>query len=82
MLQRLHGQIALDLRRAGDAVPLLLDAARRLEPLDRRLMRETYLEALRAASVAGRLGGGMVAAAKAARSAPGHPAPRRRPTCC
>ena len=30
MLQRLHGQIALDLRRAADAVPLLLDAARRL----------------------------------------------------
>jgi DNA-binding CsgD family transcriptional regulator len=76
MLQRLHGQIALDLRRAGDAVPLLLDAARRLESLDRRLMRETYLEALRAASVAGRLGGGVVAAAKAARSAPGTPGPK------
>ncbi|HEY2319228.1 MAG TPA: AAA family ATPase, partial [Solirubrobacteraceae bacterium] len=75
MLQRLHGQIALDLRRAGDAVPLLLDAARRLEPLDQRLMRETYLEALRAASVAGRLGGGVTAAAKAARSAPGTPGP-------
>ncbi|MGZ4312472.1 MAG: AAA family ATPase, partial [Solirubrobacteraceae bacterium] len=75
MLQRLHGQIALDLRRAGDAVPLLLDAARRLESLDRRLARETYLEALRAASVAGRLGGGMMAAAKAARRAPGTPGP-------
>ena len=75
MLQRLHGQIALDLRRAGDAVPLLLDAARRLESLDQRLMRETYLEALRAASVAGRLGGGVTAAAKAARSAPGTPGP-------
>src|SRR4029453_2912905 len=33
MLQRLHGQIALDLRQADDAVPLLLDAARRLEQL-------------------------------------------------
>ena len=33
MLQRLHGQIALDLRRAADAVPLLLDAARRLEQI-------------------------------------------------
>ena len=75
MLQRLHGQIALDLRRAGDAVPLLLDAARRLESLDRRLARETYLEALRAASVAGRLGGGMTAAAKAARRAPSTPGP-------
>ncbi len=69
MLQRLHGQIALDLRRAADAVPLLLDAARRLEMSDRRLARETYLEALRAASVAGRLGGGVVAAARAARKA-------------
>jgi DNA-binding CsgD family transcriptional regulator len=70
MLQRLHGQIDLDLRRAADAVPLLLDAARRLGRSDPRLAREAYLEALRAASVAGRLGGGMVAAAKGARKAP------------
>jgi DNA-binding CsgD family transcriptional regulator len=70
MLQRLHGQIALDLRRGGDAVPLLVDAARQLEPLDPALARETYLEALRAASIAGRLGGGARAAAEAARQAP------------
>jgi DNA-binding CsgD family transcriptional regulator len=70
MLQRLHGQINLDLRRAADAVPLLLDAARRLEPLDAGLARETYLEALRAASVGGRLGSGVTAAAKRARNAP------------
>ena len=70
MLQRLHGQIALDLRRAADAVPLLLDAARRLTALDPSLARRTYLEALRAASVAGRLGSGTLAAAKAARKAP------------
>jgi DNA-binding CsgD family transcriptional regulator len=70
MLQRLHGQIALDLRRAADAVPLLLDAARRLTALDPDLARRTYLEALRAASVAGRLGSGTLAAAKAARNAP------------
>jgi DNA-binding CsgD family transcriptional regulator len=77
MLARLHGQIALDLRRGGDAVPLLLDAAGRLESLDPGLARETYLEALRAASIAGRLGGGMAAAAKAARNAPPRPgAPR------
>jgi DNA-binding CsgD family transcriptional regulator len=77
MLQRLHGQIALDLRRGGDAVPLLLDAAQRLERLDPGLARETYVEALRAASVAGRLGGGMVAAAQSARNAPPPPgAPR------
>jgi ATP/maltotriose-dependent transcriptional regulator MalT len=70
MLQRLHGQIALDLRRGGDAVPLLLDAARQLEPLDPALARETYLEALRAASIAGRLGDGARAAAVAAHLAP------------
>jgi DNA-binding NarL/FixJ family response regulator len=70
MLQRLHGQIDLDLRRAGDAVPLLLDAAKRLESLDLGRARETYLEALRAASVAGRLGDGMLAPAQAARNAP------------
>ena len=39
MVQRLRGQIALDLRRAGDAVPLLLDAAGRLEALDPGLAR-------------------------------------------
>ena len=54
MLQRLHGQIALDARRGGDAVPLLVEAARQLEPLDPALARETHLEALRAASIAGR----------------------------
>jgi DNA-binding CsgD family transcriptional regulator len=73
MLQRLNGQIALDLRRGGDAVPLLLGAARSLEPLAAELARETYLEALRAASVAGRLGSGMRAAAAAARRAPPGP---------
>ncbi|MFZ0972033.1 MAG: AAA family ATPase, partial [Solirubrobacteraceae bacterium] len=40
-LQRVHGQIALDRRHAGDAVPLLLDAARRLESLDPGLARDT-----------------------------------------
>ena len=69
-LQRLRGQIALDLRRGGEAIPLLLDAARRLESLDPGLARETYLEALRAASIGGRLGSGVVAAAQAARTAP------------
>ncbi|WP_028060239.1 helix-turn-helix transcriptional regulator [Candidatus Solirubrobacter pratensis] len=73
VLQRLNGQIALDLRRGEDAVPLLLDAAKRLESLDPGLARETYVEALRAASIAGRLGGGMLAAAKAARGAPPRP---------
>jgi DNA-binding CsgD family transcriptional regulator/tetratricopeptide (TPR) repeat protein len=69
LLQRLHGEIALDLRRGGEAVPLLLEAARRLEPLDPALARETYLEALRAASIGGRLGAGVRTAAEAARRA-------------
>src|SRR5215469_4816046 len=70
MLQRLRGQIALDLRRGGEAVPLLLNAASQLEPLDPALARESYLEALRAASIAGRLGDGVRAAAEAAHRAP------------
>jgi DNA-binding CsgD family transcriptional regulator len=77
VLRRLHGQIALDLRRGGEAVPLLLDAASRLESLDPGLARETYLEALRAASVAGRLGGDMLSAAQLARNAPAPSGPPR-----
>ena len=77
MLQRLHGQIALDARRGGDAVPLLVEAARQLEPLDPTLARETHLEALRAASIAGRLGVGARGAAEAARRAPSPQGPPR-----
>ena len=73
MLQRLHGQILLDLRRAAEALPQLVDAARRLEPIDPGLARDTHLEAMRAASVAARLGPGMLEAAKAARTAPPRP---------
>jgi DNA-binding CsgD family transcriptional regulator len=52
--QRLKGQIALDMRRAGEAAPFLLEAARRLEPLKPELARDTYLDALQAASIGGR----------------------------
>ena len=41
--------------RGRDAPPLLLEAARRLEPLDATLARETYLEAFAAALSADRL---------------------------
>jgi DNA-binding CsgD family transcriptional regulator len=75
MAQRLRGQIGLDLRRGAEAAPLLLDAAKRLEPLDGALARETYLEALWAASTAGRFGGGVLEAAEAARAAPPAPDP-------
>ncbi|HUE28316.1 MAG TPA: AAA family ATPase, partial [Solirubrobacteraceae bacterium] len=44
----LRAQIAFALDNASDAPPLLLKAAKRLEPLDQRLARETYLDALTA----------------------------------
>ncbi|HWI70807.1 MAG TPA: LuxR C-terminal-related transcriptional regulator, partial [Baekduia sp.] len=55
-LQRLRAQIAFASRRGRDAPPLLLEAARRLDPLDAKLARETYLEAFASAMFAGRLG--------------------------
>jgi DNA-binding CsgD family transcriptional regulator len=77
MAQRLRGRIALHVSRSGEAAPVLLDAAQRLESFDPELARDTHLEALYAASVAGRLGSGMLEAATAARLAPaGPPLPR------
>ena len=79
-LARLRAQMAFAERRGNDAPRLLLDAAKKLEPLDSRLARETYLEALGAAISAGRLGRGPTAAeaAEAARTAapPGPQPPR------
>ncbi|MET0816547.1 MAG: AAA family ATPase [Solirubrobacteraceae bacterium] len=57
-LERLRAEIAFISRRGRDAPPLLLEAARRLEPLDPELARETYLEAIASAMFAGRLGSG------------------------
>jgi DNA-binding CsgD family transcriptional regulator len=54
-VELLRGQIAFALNRGSDAAPLLLEAAKRLEPLDPSLARETYAEALAAAMYAGRL---------------------------
>ena len=51
----LRGQIEFAVNRGRDAPPLLLSAAKRLEPLDIGLARVTYLEALSAAISAGRL---------------------------
>jgi DNA-binding CsgD family transcriptional regulator len=56
-VQLLRGQIAFALNRGSDAPPLLLKAAKRLEPLDVNLSRATYLYAFSAAIHAGRLGG-------------------------
>jgi DNA-binding CsgD family transcriptional regulator len=56
--QLLHAQITFAMTRGRDAPPLLLEAARRLEPLEPRLARETYLEAFAAALSADRLARG------------------------
>jgi DNA-binding CsgD family transcriptional regulator len=67
----LRGQIAFALSRGSDAAPLLLGAAKQLEPFDPVLARETYAEAFAAAMYAGRLAKsvGVVEVAKAARAA-------------
>ena len=70
LVQQLRGRLALHLNRSGEAVALLVDAAKRLEPHDPERARDAHQEALYAASVAGRLGPGMGEAAKAARAAP------------
>jgi DNA-binding CsgD family transcriptional regulator len=53
--QLLHAQITFAITRGRDAPPLLLEAAKRLEPLDATLARETYLDAFAAALSADRL---------------------------
>ncbi|ONI92775.1 LuxR family transcriptional regulator [Saccharothrix sp. ALI-22-I] len=78
-LARLRGQIVFARRRGGEALPLLLDAAGRLELLDDGQAREAYLEAVGAAVFAGRLDGrgGVREVAEAARAAPQGPRPPR-----
>jgi DNA-binding CsgD family transcriptional regulator len=78
-LERLRAEIAFARTRGADAPALLLAAARRLEPLDAALARETHLEAIAAALYAGRLGDGpdVHEAAEAARAAPPAPQPPR-----
>ena len=73
----LHARISFTASHGSVAPPLLLRAARQLEPLDVALAREAYLEALAAAQVAGRFadGNGLREIASAARAAP--PAPKR-----
>jgi DNA-binding CsgD family transcriptional regulator len=77
-LERLRAQIAYVTSRGPDAPQLLLDAARRLEPLDAGLARATFLDAFAASIYAGRVAGdraiGDVAeAARAAPRGPGRP---------
>jgi len=78
----LRAQLAFAANRGSDAPPLLLRAAKRLEPIDAGLARETYLDALNAALFAGRLaspGGTPQAVAAAALAAPRPSHPPRAP---
>jgi DNA-binding CsgD family transcriptional regulator len=68
-----RAQRAFVMNRGRDAPPLLLRAAKRLEPIDVDLSRATYLDALSAAIFAGLFagpGGGAQEVARAARAAP------------
>ncbi len=74
----LRGQIMFATRGAGVGLPLLLKAAKRLEPVDAGLARDTYRDALYAALTAGRLpSGGLVEVAEAALGVPPTPQPGR-----
>ena len=78
--EHLRGQIALDQRRGSDAARLLLNAARRFEPLNPGLARETHLEALWEAAMQSGVrddAGAVREAAEAARTAPPGPDPPR-----
>jgi DNA-binding CsgD family transcriptional regulator len=66
-----RGQIAFASSFGGEAVALLLNAARELESLDPQLARETYLDAWGAAMLAGRASPGALGeVARAALAAP------------
>jgi hypothetical protein len=69
----LHAEIVFAQSRGSDAPLLLLQAARKLAPLDVRLARHTYLDAWGAALFAGHLasaGGGLLDVSRAAATAP------------
>ena len=78
-LERLRARLVFASRHGSDAPPALLAAAKRLEPLNVALARETYLEALVAAIFAGRLssGCGVLEVAMETRAAPTAPQPER-----
>src|SRR3954452_5129395 len=77
-VELLRARVALEQMRGGDAGRLLVTAARRLEPLDPELSRETYLEALGAAMVKDvEVPGGARAVAEAVRAAPSDPTQSR-----
>jgi DNA-binding CsgD family transcriptional regulator len=71
----LRAQLAFVSSRGTEATPLLLAAARRLEPLDISVARETYVDAFSAALFGARLNDtvGVAEVAEAARAAPRRP---------
>jgi len=78
----LRAQLAFVTNRGRDAPLLLVKAARRLEPIDTGLSRATYLDALTASTLAGRLaspGGHTLEVARAASTAPRPPHDPRVP---
>ena len=75
-VELLRGQVAYSSSLGSDAPPLLLKAARRLEPLNPGLARETYIDAWMAAFSAGQLAGGdMAEICRAAQALPRSPHP-------
>ena len=79
--ERLRAELAFASRHGSDAPALLLSAARRLEPLDAELARDTYLDALSAALYVGRTAGpaGVLDVAASARAALAGARSRRTP---
>jgi DNA-binding CsgD family transcriptional regulator len=77
----LRGRVTFALHHGRGAVRTLLRAASEFEPTAPVLARDTYLEALSAALIAGRLadGEGLLEAGQAVRSAGRPPEPRRAP---
>ncbi|MEV6285768.1 AAA family ATPase [Kribbella sp. NPDC051770] len=75
-----RAQVTLFSGHGVEAPPLLVEAARRLEPIDLDLARDTYLNALGAALFAGRMAGetGLTAVARAARQLPAPDLSRKR----
>jgi DNA-binding CsgD family transcriptional regulator len=71
-IELVRAQLAFASSRGNEATPLLLSAARRLEPLDLSLARETYVDAFSAALFGARLNDsiGVSDVAQAARAAP------------
>ena len=74
-IELMRAQLAFASSRGNEATPLLLSAARRLEPLDLSLARETYVDAFSSALFGARLNDsvGVSEVAQAARAAPRRP---------